>query len=244
MIRNRQDYIEKMEEIESDKTKFLPINFEAKENKELRYLWDMETAIDITLRELRDGNLITDKEYKRLSPTGSQPGVSYGCSKIHTQLVGNCPPFRPILSSINTPNYTLPKFLVPILNDITANEFSIKDSFSFVNEIRTQNSKFIMASFDVELLFSNIPLTETIQICIDELYKNSETVNGLSKHHMTKLLSLAVEKNLYNDNFYSQIKGVAMGSPLGPPLSIVFLVITKRIGITNALNNFIQTLCG
>ena len=29
-----------------------------------------------------------------------------------------------------------------------------------------------MASFDVESLFSNIPLTETIQICIDELYKN------------------------------------------------------------------------
>ena len=86
-------------------------------------------------------------------------------------------------SSINTPNYTLAKFLVPILNDITTNEFSIKDSFSFVNEIRTQNSKFIMASFDVESLFSNIPLTETIQICIDELYKNSESVNGLSKHH-------------------------------------------------------------
>ena len=34
---------------------------------------------------------------------------------------------------------------------------------------------------------------------------------------MTKLLSLAVEKSmfLFNDNFYSQTEGVAMGSPLG-----------------------------
>ena len=95
VILNRQDYIEKMEEILSDKTKFQPINFEDKENKELSCLWDMETAINITLRELRDGNLITGKEYKRLSPMGSQPGILYDCSKFHKQLVRNCPPFRP-----------------------------------------------------------------------------------------------------------------------------------------------------
>ena len=87
-----------MEEILSDKTKFQLINFEDKENKELRYLQDVETAINITLRELRDGNLITDKEYKRFSPTGSQPGILYGCSKIHKQLGGNCPPFLPIFN--------------------------------------------------------------------------------------------------------------------------------------------------
>ena len=102
---------------------------------------------------------------------------------------------------------------------------SIKDSFSFANEIRAQDSELIMASFDVESLFSNIPLTETIQICIKELYKNPETVNGLTKHYMSKLLSLAVEKSifLFNGNFYTQTEGVAMGSPLGPTFAKSFL---------------------
>ena len=44
---------------------------------------------------------------------------------------------RPILSAIGTPTYKLAKFLVPLLYDITQNEFTIKDSFTFVDEILT-----------------------------------------------------------------------------------------------------------
>ena len=97
-----------------------------------------------------------------------------------------------------------------------------------------------MASFDVESLFSNIPLTETIQIYFDELYKNSESVNGLSKHHMTKLLSLAVEKSmfLFNDNFYSQTEGVAMGSPLGPAFDNSFLSHHEKNWLNNCPKQF------
>ena len=61
----------------------------------------------------------------------------------------------------------------------------------------------------------------------------SETVNGLSKHHMTKLLSLAVERSmfLFHDNFYNQTEGVAMGNPLGPTFANNFYVITNTPGV-------------
>ena len=66
--------------------------------------------------------------------------------------------FRPILSAINTPGYNLAKFLIPILEPLTHNEFAVKDSFSFVREITKYDSSFFMASLDVKSLFTNIPL--------------------------------------------------------------------------------------
>ena len=43
--------------------------------------------------------------------------------------------FRPILSAINTPGYNIAKFFIPILEPLTHNECTVKDSFSFAKEI-------------------------------------------------------------------------------------------------------------
>ena len=48
-----------------------------------------------------------------------------------------------------------------------------------------------MASLDVDSLFTNIPLDETIKICIDEVFKSEMTVSGLNKKEMFEMLSLA-----------------------------------------------------
>ena len=66
--------------------------------------------------------------------------------------------------------YKLAKFLVPVLSDITQNEFTVKDSFTFVDEILTQSSDLYMASLDVDALFT-IPSDETIDICVKKLLK-------------------------------------------------------------------------
>ena len=72
-------------------------------------------------------------------------------------LVNGLSPFRPIISAIGTPTYKLPKFLVPVLSDITQNEFTVKGSFTFVDEILAQNSDLHIASLDVDALLTNIP---------------------------------------------------------------------------------------
>ena len=38
-----------------------------------------------------------------------------------------------------------------------------------------------MTSFDIESLFTNIPLEETINICVDRLLENNTKVNNLTK---------------------------------------------------------------
>ena len=121
------------------------------------------------------------KTRKPLEPVSTRPGVMYGSSKVHKTSVENFPPFGPILSALNTPTYKLVKFLVPILKPLTTNEFTFKDTFHFAEEIVDQQHDFFMGSFDVDSLFTNMPLQETVDICTNELFKESETVEGLNK---------------------------------------------------------------
>ena len=80
-----------------------------------------------------------------------------------------------------------------ILKPLTTNEFTVKDSFRFAEEIVDQQHDLFMGNLDVDSLFTNIPLEETIEICTNELFKESETVEGLSKTEFKELLSLATK---------------------------------------------------
>ena len=62
---------------------------------------------------------------------------------MHKSLKNGLQPFRPILSTIETSNYKLVKILVPVLPDVTQNEFTVKDAFTFVDETLTQHSDFL-----------------------------------------------------------------------------------------------------
>ena len=166
---------------------------------------------------------MTEKTRKYLKPVGSRPGFMYGSCKVHEARVGNCPPFRRILSALNTPTYKLAKLLVPILKPLTTNEFTVKDSFHFSEEIVDQQHDLVMGSFYVDSLFTNIPLEETVEICTNELFKEFETVEGLSKPGFKELLYL-----VFDGTLYKQIDGLAMGSPLGPALANPFLVYHEK----------------
>ena len=65
---------------------------------------------------------------------------------VHTPVVDNMANFRPILSAINFPGYNLANFLKPILEPLTHNEFTVKDSFSFAKEITKYDSSLFMVS--------------------------------------------------------------------------------------------------
>ena len=95
----------------------------------------------------------------------------YGLCKIHKDIIDNCPPFRLVLSAIYAPTYKLAKFLVPILKSLTSNEYTVKDWFAFAEEIVEQDSEYFMRSLDVDSLFINIPLEETVVICTNTLLK-------------------------------------------------------------------------
>ena len=82
----------------------------------------------------------------------------------------------------------------------------------------------MMCSFDVSSLFTNVPLDETIQICLNKLYALPDP-QTLPRSVLKVLLEFAAKKShfIFNDGYYVQIDGVAMGSPLGPVLANIFM---------------------
>ena len=146
-------------------------------------------------------------------------------------MIDNFPPFRPTLSAIKTPSYNIAKYLVPILEPITINKFTIKNSFEFAKEVIEQDSGLYMASLDVESLFTNIPLEETINISCGSVFSNEAKINNFNRNDFEKLFRMALQNNFFNfdGKIYKQTDGVAMGSPLGPSLANAFLCFHEQI---------------
>ena len=115
---------------------------------------------------------MTEKSKKSLS------SAMYGFCKIHRASVEHYPPFRTNFSALNTPTYKCVNCLVPILKRLKTNEFTIKDSLHFAEEIIDQQPNFFMGSLDVGSLFTNIALEKLVEICTNWLFKESETVEG------------------------------------------------------------------
>ena len=96
-----------------------------KDDTSLNFAINQEKHVDKVLKKLVESKSMTEKTRKSLKPVGTRPGVMYGSCKVHKANVGNCPPFRPIFSVLNTPTYKLAKFLVPILKPLLTNEFTV-----------------------------------------------------------------------------------------------------------------------
>ena len=157
VILNRSDYIKSMEPIVSDESKFKPIE-ESMEKFTLR----IEDKINRFLLKLKNLKKITSDVYNKLRSTGSSPGILYGLPKIHKPDFSSKFQFRPIFAAYKTPSFNLAKYLVPILSPLTTNQYTVENTYKFAEEIQNQDgsSGLIMASFDVENLFTNIPLQE------------------------------------------------------------------------------------
>ena len=126
-------------------------------------------------------NYLSKYDYKYLKPCGSKPGIMYGICKIYKGTTVDDPvlPFRPILSAIGTCNYNLAKFFGPILKQFTINEYTVKVSFSFCKEVIDQDRNLFIGSFDIQSLFTNITLDETINICVDLAFHKKKRVKGM-----------------------------------------------------------------
>ena len=72
-----------------------------------------------------------------------------------------------------------------------------------------------MVSLEGSSLFSNVAFEETINICVNELFKSNSSIHGLNE-----MLSLINKKSIILSDmvFYTQVDGAAMDSSLEPSL--------------------------
>ena len=134
------------------------------------------------LRKLKQKNFFNEFneiEYDKLYPSRSAPARIYATPKMRKfSSTHSFPKLRPIVSSIGTFNYNLARFLCDLFSPLVLNDYSCKDTFSFVSQIKNTNlSKKLFVFYDVTSLFTNIPLPETIDIAINLIFYHNPNLN-------------------------------------------------------------------
>ena len=102
-------------------------------------------------QEFLTKRFFNENEYDKLYPSGSAPAHIYGTPEMHKfSSSDSFPKLCPIVSSIGTFNYNIARFLCDLLSPLVPNDYSCKDTFSFVSQIKNANlSKKFLVSYDV-----------------------------------------------------------------------------------------------
>ncbi|XP_069175113.1 uncharacterized protein [Procambarus clarkii] len=130
-------------------------------------------------------------------------------------------PLWPIISQIPTPTYRLAKQLNCLLTPYVPCALSLKSPKEFVDILRGARTTGIRASLDVESLFTNVPVDQTIRMMMDRVYRDSVCTPLDIPESMSMLRKSLQACNkdapfLSPDgHMHTQVDGVAMGSPLG-----------------------------
>ena len=164
-------YNSSIEEIISDTSEFKKLS----ENPILK----RKASLQHFLRMLKQKNFLNEIEYDKLYASGSAPARIYGTAKMQKfSSVDLFPKLRLIVSSIGTFNYNVACFLCDLVSPLVPNDYSCKDTFSFVSQVKNVNlSKKCLVCYDVTSLFTNIQLQETINIAINLIFNHNPNLN-------------------------------------------------------------------
>ena len=113
----------------------------------------------------------------------------------------------------------------------------VKDTFDFVRRIQASgNTDKRMLSFDVSSLFTNVPLTFTIELILDRLYPACDNIckdkprtrqcRECYRHEELRILLNAATSDtqfMFDGRIFAQRNGVVMGAPLAPIIPDVFM---------------------
>ena len=221
---NKADYFNKLDSIFYDTSKFQQIETDTS----ITQLRTLQAYLNKLASSDRKEITIDEKDYMR--PMSAQPARAWGKPKVH-KTFDLLPPFRPIIDTTNTVFSLVGKFLSKLLQPLTINSFTVKDSFDAASRIKNINLDLInvdgykFISFDVTSLFTNVPLDLTVDIILKRVFTEKLISTTLSKSTLKKLILDCCRKTIfsYNGNYFKQIDGVAMGSNLGPVLSNIIM---------------------
>ena len=131
-----------------------------------------------------------------MRPTSSQPVSHFPTAKTHKfsdtkQININNLKLRPIIHQTGTHLYNYSKIIAQYLQPLAISEYTISDTLSFPDILRENlldsNEEYV--SYDVDSLFTSIPLGETIDFVLDEFYVRKKLESFCKKSVFKKLLN-------------------------------------------------------
>ena len=237
-VLNSEDYMKKLQNIIDDKSKFIEVPQDESDLKcHHTIVKDNSRMADILKKEVKP--FIDDLTFSKINKRGGQPAKLYGVAKVHKDNI----PLRPIIASYDTSTYELGKYLNKFITPIIPTRFSVQRNSDLLTNLRnyTYTNNSVLVSFDVESLFTNVPLDETIEIAANLVYDRSSNLPPFPKHTFIKLLKIATSNLfLFNDKLYRQKDGLAMGSPLAPTLSNLFMGVLENRHLNNRKSSCVK----
>ena len=160
VVMDMDEYKSKLDSILSDTTKFEIVNRDPVRNLKV----EVNNIVKSINRECKK---------RVLEPLIGEffPGYLYGTVKNHK--ANN--PLRPIISQIPTPTHSVAKQINKIITPYHPTKYMLSSTDDFLAILRDTNPEGLICSLDVESLFTNVLVTDTINIICDYCYRTPDT---------------------------------------------------------------------
>ena len=160
-------------------------------------------------------------------PKHTRTSRLYFLKKIHKNPMG----IRPIVSSCNSITEPISQFVDKWLQPhVKTLPSYLKDTTEFLKLIETTKlpQNCILASIDVSSLYTNIPHKDGKQSVLHFLQHNPDNYSRPEQpipEILTELIEIVLKNNVFefNNNYYLQIQGTAMGTKMAPAYANLFM---------------------
>ena len=199
----------------------------------------LRIKINKTLKEiLTERNFPTELIQNLQTPTSARCQEFYALPKTHKEDLK----IRPIVSAcggiFDRLGWLLQTILKPLLDHVPAH---LKNTSDLIKRFDALDADSIIGmipiSLDVISLYTNIPVNEAIETTLEYVLKDKPGIHGLLNRDLWELLHLLLDNDVfsYNNIFFQQIRGLAMGNRLSGTLAIICMDKFERAHITTFL---------
>ena len=215
VVMSKENYIDKMNVVLQDTDTYIEIKKDP--------IKKIESDLNNILKTFLNKEYITRQQYYFLRSSDKSLPKAYGLPKIHKDGF----PLRIIVSTINSPLYSIANFVNKILTrsfpsarSHTKNSFELYKSLS---NFRIKEAD-VLLSLDVVSMFTNIPVDLAL-LGINNRWSYIEKFTDIPKDDFIYIVRFILSSTYFtfNDKIFKQTFGTPMGSPLSPIIADIVL---------------------
>ena len=229
VLMNTDDYKTKITVLVSDTNTYSKL----KKDPTTRY----KTKLVNIFKQWEKDKSISERLHWRLYPNAEEAPKLYGTPEIHKPNA----PLRPIVSCCGSITYNAARYLATVLSLLVGNTIhSVKNSKELVDKLKglvvPPGQK--LMSYDVKALFTSVPVDQSLNV-IECKLRQDLTLPDRSELNVDQLIQLleyclTTTYFVYGGEFYQQVHGAAMGSPVSPIVANLYMEHFESIALSTA----------